>query len=151
MKYSLVPIKNRETGEVKAYASAVNEPLAFEDIAKQAAAETTVTQTDVEAVVRITLDITKRELLSGREICLGKLGTLFPTFNGEGAESVDKFTTSMIKRVNVRFRPSAELKDELKKAQFSISPTKKLMKEAVKDMKDLVQEAIDASGEGGGE
>ena len=143
MKYALVAIKNPDTGEVRAYASAVNETLSFEDIAKQASAETTVTQTDVEAVVRATLDIAKRELLKGREIRIGQLGTLYPTYSGEGAEEAKKFVPSMIKRVNVRFRPSGELKAELTKAKFEISPPKKLIKAAVKDMKDLVQDAID--------
>lgn len=147
MKYALVAIKNPDTGEVRAYASAVNEMLTFDEIAKQASTETTVTQTDVEAVVRITLDIAKREILKGREIRIGKLGTLYPTFTGEGAEEASKFVPSMIKRVNVRFRPSAELRAELTKARFEISPTKKLIKTAVKDMKDQVQDAIDDGGD----
>ena len=71
MKYALVQRKNRETGEVRIYANAVNDSLSFEDIAIQAAAETTVTRTDVEGVVRAILDIMKRELLRGYEIRLG--------------------------------------------------------------------------------
>lgn len=142
MKYSLVSKKNRETGEVRAYANAVNESLAFEDIAKQAAAETTVTPTDVEAVVRATLDIAKRQILGGNEICLGKLGTLFPTFSSEGTDDPNKFVPTMIKKVNIRFRPSTELAAELKKANFVISPTKKLIREAVKNMKDALADAI---------
>lgn len=145
MKYALVQRKNRETGEVRIYANAVNDSLSFEDIAIQAAAETTVTRTDVEGVVRAILDIMKRELLRGYEIRLGNLGSLFPTFTGKGAKNADEFTTNLIKRVNIRFRPTGEVKKELKKATFTLTVTKKRMKEQIKAMKEDLQAIIDAS------
>ena len=73
VKYSLVPRKNRETGEVKAYANIVTQPLSFEDMAEQAASETTVTKADCVAVIRIVLDIAKREILKGNTISLSEL------------------------------------------------------------------------------
>lgn len=147
MKYALVPIVNRSTGEVRAYASAVNDFIDFDDITKQVTQETTVTEADVKGVISALVSLMKRELLKGNEIRLSELGSMYPTFSSEGADEVEKFVPSMIKQVNIRFRPSNDLKNELKKAQFTISPTKKLIKSAVKDMKVNVQEAIDAEGD----
>ena len=157
IKYSLVPRKNRETGEIRAYANAVMDVISFDDLTTQAAAETTVTKTDVEAVVRCVIDIMQRELLKGNNVQLGKLGTLYVTLSGKGAKAADEFTTSLIKRVNIRFRPDEKIKKELGKAEFELSPTKKLISEATKTMKEGLQAKIDEAaeagddGEGGGD
>ena len=147
IKYSIVAHKNPDTGEVRAYAQVVNEKFSFDDLCKQATAETTVTEADVKAVVSAVLMILQREVLKGNTICLQGLGTLYATLSGEGAEEAKKFVPSMIKRVNLRFMPDTKLKKELAKAKFEIAPTKKLSKAAIKDMKDLVQEAIDGGGD----
>ena len=151
VKYALVAHKNRETGEVRAYANIVTQALSFEDLAEQAAAETTVTKTDCVAVIRIVLDIAKREILKGNTIALGDLGTLFATLHGEGSESVEKFTASLIKGMSVRFRPSTELKKELRKASYEKTSTKKALAAAIKAEAERVQEAIDAGDEDDGE
>ena len=148
VKYSLVPRKNRETGEVLAYANIVTQPLSFEDMAEQAASETTVTKTDCVAVIRIVLDIAKREILKGNTISLSKLGTIFTTLHSEGSDSVEKFGPAFIKGMRVRFRPSTELKKELRKANYEKTATKKALAAAVKSEGERVQDAIDASTDG---
>ena len=148
VKFSIVAHKNRETGEVKAYANIVTQPLSFEDLAEQAASETTVTKTDCVAVIRIVLDIAKREILKGNTIALGDLGTIFTTLRSDGSDSVEKFGPAFIKGMRVRFRPSTELKKELRKANYEKTATKKALAAAVKSEGERVQDAIDASTDG---
>ena len=149
VKYALVPRTNRSTGEVRAFANIVTQPLSFVDIAEQAAAETTVTKADCAAVIRVVLDIAKRELLKGMTIEMGDLGTLFTTLKSEGADKVEDFNTSLIKRVNVRFRAKSELKKELQKATFEKTTTKKSLAEAMKAHDADVQAAIDEGSDDG--
>lgn len=149
IKYALVARKNRETGEVHAYANIVTQKFNFADLAEQASAETTVTKTDCVAVVRIVLDIAKRELLKGNVIEMGDLGTIFSTLSGEGSDDVEKFSASNIKRVNLRFRASTELKREMQKATFEKTTTKKSLRAATKEHDADVQDAIDAASGGG--
>lgn len=151
IKYAIVARKNTITGEVRAYANIVNDTLSFDDIARQVTEETTVTDTDCRAVLSAFVSIMKREIIKGNEIRLDKLGTIYPTLASEGAEEVEKFVTSMIKKVNLRFRPATELLKEVQKASFTLAPTKKFTHAAIKDMKDAVQEAIDEGDEGGDE
>lgn len=142
MKYSLVTKKNRDTGEVRIYANSVNEVYDFDDLQRDVVSATTVTEADVQAVLAAVLVALKREILKGNDVKLGSLGAIYPTFRSEGTDDAEKFTSALIQKVNLRFRPSTEFTKEVQKATFTIAPTKKLYREAIKSMKDAASDAV---------
>jgi predicted histone-like DNA-binding protein len=73
---------------------------------------------DVYSVILSLLDIVPKELLDGKLVKLGKLGSLSLNLDAEGVDSADKVTADKVKSVHIVFRPSQELKDDL--SGFSI-------------------------------
>jgi predicted histone-like DNA-binding protein len=73
---------------------------------------------DVYSAILSLLDIIPKELLDGKMVKLGKLGSLSLNLDAEGADSADKVTADKVKSVHIVFRPSQELKDDL--THFSI-------------------------------
>ena len=150
MKYAIVMKKNNRTGRVLAYANAVNTYLSFDELANMATQECTVTRADVEAVLRAVLDIMKRELLRGNAIRLNSMGTLFPQYHSAGTADEKEFNASLIKQVNIRFRATRELKNQLHSATFELALTKAGTKSGIKNSHDLIMDAIAASDGGDG-
>jgi len=73
---------------------------------------------DVYSTILSLLDIIPKELLDGKMVKLGKLGSLSLNLDAEGVDSADKVTADKVKSVHIVFRPSQELKDDL--THFSI-------------------------------
>ena len=73
---------------------------------------------DVYSAILSLLDIIPKELLDGKMVKLGKLGSLSLNLDAEGVDSADKVTADKVKSVHIVFRPSQELKDDL--SHFSI-------------------------------
>ncbi len=65
-------------------------------LAKLIAKESTVSRTDVYAVIIAFLETIITELEQGRMIYLGKLGSMGLTLRSEGAETEEKFTSANI-------------------------------------------------------
>ncbi len=57
-------------------------------------------------------------LLDGKTVKLRDLGTFYLTCNSEGVQSREEVTGALIKKLNIRFLPTPELKAKLKKATF---------------------------------
>lgn len=74
---------------------------------------------DVNSVITNLVERIPKELLEGRSVSLGELGTLRIGFSSEGVDSEKDFHTSKIKGLKVIFTPGKLIKDELPKANFS--------------------------------
>ncbi|MDR2126771.1 MAG: HU family DNA-binding protein [Prevotellaceae bacterium] len=74
---------------------------------------TTVSDTDVLAVLNDLTKILKRHLDNGEIVRLGDFGTFQITVSSDGAETKEKFHSSLIKSPKVTFRPGVDLKELL--------------------------------------
>jgi predicted histone-like DNA-binding protein len=74
---------------------------------------TTVSDTDVLAVLNDLTKVLKRHLDNGEIVRFGDFGTFQVTLTSDGAETADKFHASLIKKPKVTFRPGIDLKEML--------------------------------------
>ena len=89
-------------------------------------------------------------LLAGKRVQLADLATVRVTLSSEGAEDAEKFTTALIKKVNVRFAPADKMKNLLSDAEFEHVVSLKEAAEARKKAKQDLNSDIEASGSGSG-
>ena len=96
-------------------------------------------------------------LLEGNRVDMWDLGTFYVTLSCKGASSSEEFTTSLIKRVNLRWKTSGRMYAELQQASFERVPTIELTEDAKKTMAERADVKMgvsdtsggDTSGEGG--
>lgn len=117
VKFNVVEKKNNfnRSEPSKFYASAKAQgEISLKALAKEiAGASSTVSDTDVLAVLN---DLTKyvvRHLSQGEIVKLGDFGNFQVSLSSEGAESAEKFTPSLIKGGKIVFRPGQDLRDML--------------------------------------
>jgi len=88
--------------------------LTFRKLSKEIAqGGTTVSDTDVLAVLNDLTKILCRHLENGEIVRFGDFGTFQIALTSEGAETASKFNASLIKRSKVTFRPGIDLKEML--------------------------------------
>ena len=90
-------------------------------MARKISKRSTVSETDVIAVIMAFIELIPEELLDGYIIELGDLGHLRLTVHGDGVENKEDYSTNLIDRVSVRFLPSKRIKTQLKTATFTKS------------------------------
>lgn len=119
--YSLAARKNPQDPDSppKFYARAqARGVMSIEEIATRIQRECTVTRPDVVAVLTALEEAVSDGLKCGEIIRLGSLGSLQVSLGSEGSDTEDAFTTGMIKRKRILFRPGAVLQDALKTLAF---------------------------------
>jgi predicted histone-like DNA-binding protein len=79
---------------------------------------TTVSDTDVLAVLNDLVKILCRHLANGEIVRFGDFGSFQVSLRSEGAETAEKFRPSMIKSTKVVFRPGIDLKEMQKTLKF---------------------------------
>ena len=84
----------------------------------------------------------RENLLLGNKIQLGDLGAFYVTLKCDGAESTEAFSTSLIKKVYVRWAASNELKSLLNDASFRQVATRELQAQSRKEMRDTIDEDL---------
>jgi predicted histone-like DNA-binding protein len=99
----------------KFYAQAKSrEELTFRKLSKEIAeGSTTVSDSDVLAVLNDLTKVLKRHLSNGEIVRFGDFGSFQVTITSEGAETAEKFHASLIKGGKVTFRPGVDLKEML--------------------------------------
>jgi predicted histone-like DNA-binding protein len=70
---------------------------------------------DVHSVLLNLLDAIPNELLDGKVVKLGKLGSLSLNVDSEGVATAEEVTGDRVKSVHVVFRPGLEFKSDLDK------------------------------------
>ena len=107
------PQKPEEVKKFYAQAKASGE-VTFKNLSKEIAqGSTTVSDTDVLAVLNDLSKILSRHLAEGRIVRFGDFGAFQIGLSSEGAESADKFTSSLIKGAKITFRPGVDLRDTI--------------------------------------
>jgi len=87
---------------------------------------------DIVGILTMAVSCIKENLLAGNSVQLGELGKFYISLKSIGARTYDDFTADNIKRVNVKYAPSTELKNLRRLAQFERVLTKKAEAEAKK-------------------
>jgi predicted histone-like DNA-binding protein len=122
VNYAVKPKSNPGDPEApqKYYAQARSSGgLTLKQLSKEIAeGSTTVSDTDVLAVLNDLTKVVKRHLENGKIVRLGDFGTFQIAVNSEGAETEEKFHPSLIRKSRVTFRPGADLKDMLATLKF---------------------------------
>ncbi len=73
----------------------------------------------VKGVVSDMCECLVEQLLNGKKIQLGELGSFVISISSEGAESLEKFTAKNIKEVNIVFAPGTDFENLVDKAEFN--------------------------------
>ena len=128
VKYNVIERKNllKPTEAPKFYASAkADGEVSFKALAKEiAGAGSTVSDTDVLAVLN---DLTKalvKYLAEGKIVRFGDFGSFQVSVSSNGAETAEKFTASNITGNKIQFRPGVDLKAMLATVKYEEMKTK---------------------------
>lgn len=73
----------------------------------------TVSKTDVYAVLMALVELVPQQLSQGKIVQLGKLGSFSVGVNSTPAETAEKLSSANVKRIKLNFRPAKELKKEV--------------------------------------
>ncbi len=115
LNYKVVGRVKANTQESMFYAqvSAVT-PMTLDQVSDLISSRTTVSPSDVKAVLDAVQYEVRNALLDGKSVRLGDLGSFRPTIASKAALSAEAFLSSNIKGVRVRYTPSASLVRGLK-------------------------------------
>ena len=79
----------------------------------------TVHKSDVYAVLMALEDVVTEAIQNGEIVRLGELCTLQVSLSGKGAVTEEDYTTDLIKRAKINFRPGTVLANALSSLTFS--------------------------------
>lgn len=74
----------------------------------------------VKGVISDMCECLVEQLLEGKKIMLGELGSFSTSISSEGAESLEKFTANNIKEVNILFAPGDDFENLRSRAEFKL-------------------------------
>ena len=120
--YSVVPRRNpSEKGTPpKYYAQAqARGDVSLRDMAERIQSTCTVHKSDVYAVLVALEDVVADAIQNGEIVRLGDLCTLQVSLSGKGALTEEYYTTDLIKRAKINFRPGTVLANALASLTFS--------------------------------
>lgn len=121
---------DRESGEVKYYAqSQARGEMGIREISERIHQMCTVTRADVMAVLTGLEEIVSEGLQGGEIVRLGELGSLQLSLSGQGADTEDTYSDSMIEKVRVLFRPGLMMQEAINNLAFEKVPVKYVKKE----------------------
>ena len=96
---------------------------------------------DVMAVATQLTSCIREQLLLGNKVVLGDLGAFYVSLKSESANNAEEFSTSLIKKVKVRWEPSGEFEDLLNEVTFEYVGTRKAQADARKAEKEALNNA----------
>ena len=98
----------------KFYASTKNQgDVSLNTLSKQIALMSTVSKTDVYAVLMALTEVVPSILEEGKIVRLGSLGSFRLTVSSEASLTAEEVSTHNVKQIKLRFSPSHELKKEV--------------------------------------
>lgn len=99
--------------------------VTLSQLAREIADITSLGRGDVESVLTHLSEIAIRYATMGYSVSLGDLGTLTPRLSAKAVPTGDKYTADNIRKVNVRYTPSLDMKERLRAVTFEKwDPTK---------------------------
>lgn len=92
--------------------------VTLSQLAREIADITSLGRGDVESVLTHLSEIAIRYATMGYSVSLGDLGTLTPRLSAKAVPTGDKYTADNIRKVNVRYTPSLDMKERLRAVTF---------------------------------
>ena len=93
-------------------------------------------QADISAILYMTVDCMREQLLEGKKIRLGDLGDFSILLSSKGAEDADKFSAQNITDVKVQWEPGAEFKNLIADAEFNLVASRSAQAAVIKAIKE---------------
>lgn len=122
VKYNVIERKNLQDPQAapKFYASAkADGEINLKSLSKEiAGGSTTVSDTDVLAVLNDLIKSVNRHLADGKIVKLGDFGNFQVSISSDGAETAEKVTSSLIRSNKINFRPGVDLRDMLNTVKY---------------------------------
>lgn len=117
MEYVIRPKRVPATNKIRYYMLvAPVKPVELGDIAARIERTSTVSSADIKAVLDVLQYEVREQIKAGHSVRLGDLGSFRPTIACKGMDKEEDLTVRNIKRVRVKFTPSATLARELSPA-----------------------------------
>ena len=91
---------------------------------------------DISAILYMTVDCMREQLLEGKKIRLGDLGDFSILLSSKGAEDADKFSAQNITDVKVQWEPGAEFKNLIADAEFNLVASRSAQAAVIKAIKE---------------
>ena len=102
------------TAAKRYYAVAVNQgELTLNSLSKQIAMMSTVSKTDVYAVLMALTEVIPQALEDGKIVRLGNLGSFSTMVNSDSSATPEEVSSHNVKQIKLRFRPNQELKTQV--------------------------------------
>jgi len=102
------------TAPPKFYAKVVNQgETSLDNISATIAQMSTVSKTDVYAVLIALTEVIPQQLEDGKIIRLGKLGSFVVSLSSNPSDTEEEVTAGNVKKLRLNFRPSQELKRQV--------------------------------------
>ena len=140
--YGLKLIKNPKTGKKNVSAGVVEHgAMTLDGIAAELAKSTTLTATDIAAVIEGLIEFTMNHVASGWRVRLGNLGTFYPTLRNKPSAIFKDWTPTRIAGLQGRFTPSLEFTQLLAEATFVKGLNRKNQRKTMADVDQLLEAA----------
>ncbi|MDP9955127.1 putative histone-like DNA-binding protein [Epilithonimonas hungarica] len=122
VKYNVTERKNLQDPQAapKFYASAkADGEINLKSLSKEiSGGSTTVSDTDVLAVLNDLIKTVSRHLADGKIVKLGDFGNFQVSISSDGAETAEKVTAALIRSNKINFRPGVDLRDMLSTVKY---------------------------------
>ena len=127
-----------KTETQKAFATAqYSEVMNIEKFARHIASHGSVySRADIAAILYLTVDCMREQLLEGKKIRLCDLGDFYVTLSSKGVEEADKFSAQNITSVKVNWEPGNEFKTLLDDAEFNLVASRDAQAALIKAVKE---------------
>ena len=154
INYSIVMRGNPtdKTVAKKAYASAqYSEVMDINRFAEHIASHGCVyKRSDIVAILTMSVDCMREQLLAGQKIQLGDLGSFYISINSIGVASAKEFNPAIhIRRLNVNWTCGQRFGELLEEAEFNLVATRSAARAVVKALK-AGKTTVDLTGATGG-
>ena len=90
----------------------------------------------VKGVLSDTCECLVEQLLNGKKVELGELGTFGISLSSEGAPSVKEFSAKNIKAVNILFAPGPDFENLINRAEFNLVTSRAVQAAALSAVKE---------------
>lgn len=100
-------------------AVALSQEITQRQIIEQIADRSTLTGSDIKAVLDALMVVIKRNLANGSPVRLGDLGSFRPSISGKGVVDMKDCGANSVKKVRVIYTPSVEIKQAVSLYSFS--------------------------------
>ena len=117
--------------------SQYSDVMTIEKFAKHISSHGSVySRADISAILYMTVDCMREQLLEGKKIRLGDLGDFSILLSSKGAEDADKFSAQNITDVKVQWEPGAEFKNLIADAEFNLVASRSAQAAVIKAIKE---------------